>query len=169
MTPGKIEQAILSEIVDLGITYLPSPNTALEYLEIGSFKMKIFGQKDWEKRPFSDWPFAIPTTELKIHSSEIDSLDMWPKMAPPRKVKYQFELLETALQTTRQGLSVIHCPDFIVKLQNESVKPSFQLHELSVPVGYKHAKPSKAYLVGKKGSIDLKLEKKMARFMRSLE
>lgn len=94
-TPGNIENAILSGVVDLGITYIPSPHNSLEYIEIGSFEMGIFGQKQWGNRPFDEWPFAIPTTELRIHSSDIDSLDMWPKSAPLRKIKYRFELLET--------------------------------------------------------------------------
>jgi DNA-binding transcriptional LysR family regulator len=168
MTPGKIEQGILNGIVDLGITYLPSPDPALEYREIGSFQMGIFGLKKWESRPFNEWPFAIPTTELRIHSSEIDALDIWPKQAPKRMIKYQFELLETALQTSRRGLSVLHCPEFIVPIHNEQVKPSLQLVQLKAPLGYKPPKPVKALLCGKKGSSFLGLEGKFAKFMRSL-
>lgn len=168
MSPGKLEASIISGLVDLGLTYIPSLDSKLEYLEIGSFQMGIFGKKDWLSKDFNLWPFAIPTTELKILTSEIDALDMWPKKAPKRYIKYRFELLETALQTSRQGLSVLHCPDFIVHLHNESVKPFFQLSPLTVPKGYKPLPAVKMYLVRRKGSLDSNIEGKLAKFVRSL-
>lgn len=168
MTPGKIESAILAGLVDFGITYIPAPDPALEYREIGAFSMNIYGKEKWKNTPFSEWPFAIPTTELRIHSSEIDSLDMWPRKAPKRKVPFHFELLETALQTARMGLTVLHCPDFIVRLQNEHVKPSMQLVRLPNPSGYKEAKAIKIFLIGRKGYPLEDFERKFAKFMRSL-
>lgn len=167
-SPGEIEEAILEGVVDFGITYIPSPQPNLEYVEIGSFEMEIFGTKRWEQIDFSELPFAIPVTELKIHSSEFDSLDMYPTDAPKRNVKYRFELLETALQTASQGMSVIYCPDFIVKLYNERVKASFQLQELQKPHGLKKLKTKKIYLVAKKGNVSVELERKFAKFIRSL-
>ncbi len=167
-TPGHIEASILSGEVNVGVTYIPSPDGALEYREIGSFTQGIYGHKKWSELPFSEWPFAIPTTELRIHSSDIDSLDMWPSSAPSRIIKYKFELLETALQTARLGLSVLHCPDFIVSLQNEQVRTSHQLVKLPSPKGYKESKPTKVYLVGRKGELPDTLERKLAKFMRSL-
>lgn len=171
MTPGRIEQAILAGSVDAGLTYIPSPDPALEYVEIGSFRMGIFGHAKWQNRDFSQWPFAIPTTELRIHSSDIESMDMWPASAPKRFVKYEFELLETALQTSRKGLSVLHCPDFIVGLHNEDLRSSLQLVELPKPEGYRSGKPVKVFLVFRKGSAfaSRQLEGKFARFMRSLK
>jgi DNA-binding transcriptional LysR family regulator len=168
LTPGKIEQAIRSGLVDVGITYLPAPDSALEYREIGSFSMSIYGKEKWKNTPFSEWPFVVPTTELRIHSSKIDSLDLWPRKAPKRNIKFQFELLETALQTTRMGLSVIHCPSFIVRLQNEQVKPSMQLTKLPPPPSYKEPKPTKMFLVGRKGASIDDLERKLAKFARSI-
>lgn len=167
--PGKIEQSILSGIVDFGLTYIPSPDPGLKFTEIGSFRMGIFGRKEWLSKEFSSWSFAIPTTELRINSSEIDSMDIWPKAAPKRKVKYQFELLETALQTSRSGLSVLHCPDFIVKLHNESIDPKFCLVPLPTPPKYKSVKPVKVYLVSRRNSEIGFIEGKLARFMRSLK
>lgn len=168
-TPGHIESAILSGVVDLGITYIPSPENSLEYREIGIFTMGIYGHKKWSECPFSDLPFAIPTTELRIQSSDIHSLDMWPQSAPKRKIKYKFELLETALQTAILGLSVIHCPDFVVALQNEQRQSAYQLIKLPFPPKYSKPKPIKIYLVGRKGTIPDKLERKFAKFIRSLK
>lgn len=169
MVPGEIERALIEDTIDLGLTYIPSPDPILEYCEIGAFEMGIFGQKEWGKKPFAEWPFAIPTTEMSIHSSEILSLDLWPQNAPKRKVKYHFELLETALLTSRRGLSVLHCPDFIAHLHNVDLKPDFQLKNLPIPTGYKRIKPSKMYLVARKGSPHLKLEPKLAKLARSFK
>jgi len=166
-SPGEIESALLAGTVDVGITYVPSPHSSIEYVEIGSFPMGIFGQKKWDDQTFEEWPFAIPTTELQIYSSDIQSLDMWPKSAPRRLVKYRFELLETALQTARDGISVLHCPTFIAKLQNAAVKSSHQLVPLKTPPGYKTVK-AKAYLAVRKGYDVKPLEGKFAKFMRSL-
>jgi hypothetical protein len=168
MTPGKIEQAVLDGTVSVGLTYIPSPDPSLDYIEIGSFSMKIFGKEKWEKKDFSQWPFAIPTTELKIYSSEINALDMWPNSSPKRLIKYQFELLETALQTSASGATVLHCPDFIVKLYNLRANQLFQLKELPMPAKYKESEPIKVYLVCRKGSCPQNLEGKLAKFMRSL-
>jgi len=168
MAPGQIEQSILDGLVDYGITYFPSPDPALDFIEIGSFKMGIFGQKKWIQKDFGDWPFAIPITELRLHSSEHNALDMWPKQAPKRLVKFSFELMETALQTTRKGLSVLHCPDFIVKLHNDEVKSSLRLEPLINPHGYGKIKLIKTFLVSKKGSVDISMEQKLAKFFRSL-
>lgn len=168
-TPGFIEQAITSGAADIGITYLPSPDPSLEFREIGSFIKGIYGHQKWKAQPFEEWPFAVPTTELKIHSSDIDSLDMWPKNAPKRNIKYRFELLETALQTSRKGLSVLHCPDFIISLHNIELKPNYQLVQLPDPKGYRTPKSAKIYLVGRKGTLSGKLERKLATFIRSIK
>lgn len=167
MTPGFIEQAVIAGTVDVGITYLPSPDPSLEFREIGAFVKGIYGNQKWKDQTFDKWPFAIPTTDLKIHSSEVDSLDMWPKKAPRRYIKYRFELLETALQTSRKGLSVLHCPDFIIHLHNTEARASHHLVQLPAPLGYKSPKATKVFLVGRKGTIPAKLEGKLAKFMRS--
>jgi len=168
-TPGGIEDAILAGIVDVGITFIPAPSQSLEYVEIGSFTIGIFGLKKWDQESFESWPFAIPTTELRIHSSDIDAIDMWPRSAPSRHIKYRFELLETALQTSREGLSVLHCPSFIVDLHNMALKSSYQLLPLKQPPRYKQQKPTTVYLVFRKGTDIGSLEGKLAKFMRSLK
>lgn len=168
-TPGAIEESILAGTADFGITYLPSPHHSLEYVEIGSFTMGIFGLKKWENQSFEDWPFATPITELRIHSSDVDSLDLWPKKGPRRKIKYRFELLETALQTSREGLSVLHCPQFIINLQNNQIASSLQLHSLKPPSQYKVPAALKIYLVGRKGAVPALLERKLAKFIRSIK
>lgn len=105
--PGEIEEAISAGIVDYGLTYVPMPKDNLDFTEVGNFQMKIYGKKSWASVPFSEWPFAVPTTEVRIHSQSTNSLDLWTDIKHPRLVRFKFELLETALQTSSKGISGI--------------------------------------------------------------
>jgi DNA-binding transcriptional LysR family regulator len=167
--PGQLENAIISGELDYGVTYLPSPNSALNFEEIGSFRMGIFGKKAWSKRSFEQWPFAIPVTNIQISSADVNSLDLWPPAAPRRHVKHRLELLETGLQVAADGLAVVHCPDFVVKLHNQRVRSELHLDELTLPRGYGAQKAVKVYLVSRKESASKALGGKLARFMRLLK
>jgi len=169
LTPGKIESAINDGIVDYGLTYLPQPHERLEFTEIGGFRMAIFGREKWRKRPFTEWPFAVPTTEVRIHSQDYHSLDLWPTTRQPRRVKYQFEMLETALRLASLGHAVLHCPEFVVKLHNRVSRAEFTLEELPPPKNYRGPGLSRLYLVARKGDERKgRLERKLARFFRGL-
>lgn len=169
LTPGEIEAAILEGKLECGLTYLPVPNPKLEFREIGQFNMSIWGIKDkWQKVPFDAWPFAVPTTTFLMHSTTYNSLDMWPDAQKSRTIKYGFELLESALQVGRLGLSVIHCPDFIAIIHNRYVTSKYQFERLPYPESVKKIRPIRAYLVFKKGAeLDKYLEGKLAKFFRS--
>ena len=116
--PGQIEEAILNQTSDLGLTYAPVPHNELEFLKIGQFENGIFVRRGaFRNVAISLIPFAAPITAVSGSPTGITSLDGWPSDIP-RFVKYRFELLETGLETTRLGLSAIFCPDFVVPLQN---------------------------------------------------
>lgn len=167
LAPGNIESAVESGLVQYGFTYLPSPNSKLEFIEVGSFEMGIYGLKKWKDVPFQEWPFAVPVTPLKINSLSHTSLDMWPQ-TKPRKVKYEFELLETALQTSRLGLSVLHCPDFIVTLHNRYTANEYKLISLPFPKNAGSRKKTKIFLIVKKSNESKNsIEGKVAKFLRS--
>ena len=169
LTPGEIEEAVADGLVEYGLTYLPSPRPQLDFIEVGHFEMGIFGLKKWQNHPFEEWPFAIPMTDIRIASSDQNSLDMWP-VTLVRKIKYEFEMLETALQTTRNGLSVLHAPAFIAELHNRSMTTDHKLVRLPAPKGYRAPKKIKIFLVVKKGSSNVNLiEGKLAHFLRTLK
>jgi DNA-binding transcriptional LysR family regulator len=167
-TPGGIERSVMEGLVEFGITYLPSADPALSFTEVGDFRMHCFGRPEWKGRPFSEWPFAVPITELRIHSLSEDSLDLWPRSAPKRLVRFELELLETALLLAERGKAVLHCPDFIVRLHNERVRAGLKLDQLEAPPGYRVVKPVKIYLVSKRNRGPGDLEGKMAKMFRLL-
>jgi len=166
-TPGDIELTIVNGLCDVGITYLPAADAKLDYIEVGSFKMGIFGLDEWKGINFSSWPFAIPVTEINIHTSLESALDLWPQSGPKRKIKYRFELLETALQTSRSGRSVIHCPDFIIEAHNADVRSSLHLQPLPLPQRYGPKVTKKVFLVTKKGAPTTELQRLLPKVFRS--
>lgn len=168
LTPGGIERAVLDGLVDFGLTYLPQADPALQFVEVGDFRMEIFGRPGWAGRPFAEWPFAVPTTELRIHSLSEDSLDLWPRGGPRRQVRYEFELLSTALLLAGAGKCVVHCPDFIARLHNNCSKSSHQLVPLGWPPGLRAGKKVTVYLVAKKAQSVEWLERKLAKHFRAL-
>ena len=167
-SPGTLEEVILEGLCDFGITYLPKPHSKLQYTEIGSFKMGIFGNFKWNAANFQTWPFAVPVTEVKVHTLADSSLDLWPTHSLQRKIKYRFELLETALQLSRHGRAVLHCPDFIVKLHNCDLRNSLQLSPLPKPAGYPKQSAKKIFLITKKSSGTTKIHYQLPKLFRSI-
>lgn len=148
-TPGAIEQSILNREADIGVTYVPIPHPQLSFSIIGSFEFGIFARKGAFKGVSArNLPFAAPITTFKGSPSNIQNLDNWPSEIP-RKVSCEFETLETALETTRRGVSAVFCPKFVVALQNRMLEPSFRLEERSLPNGMKPVK-RKIYLLLRK-------------------
>ncbi|WP_374075842.1 LysR family transcriptional regulator [Bdellovibrio bacteriovorus] len=164
LTPGHIEDAIIKNQIDYGLTYLPLPQEGLDFIKLGSFEMKIFGKKKFFKTEFSELPFAIPTTPVQSPATPFQSLDGWPQEKFPRFVKYEFEMLETALLTTQKGASVLYCPDFVVRLHNE--QSSGQLEEIPSPGGFKKDRRF-IYLIKRKNEPENAFTKKVARYIRT--
>lgn len=168
LSPSVIENAILKNEIDYGITYAPFPSPELDHLKIKNFKMKVFALKpeSWNKSPLSTWPFAIPTTALAMNPGNLDSLDNWPVRLIPRTVRYRFELLQTALETASRGLAVVYCPEFVVRLFNRTRQPGFQLKEVALPKAFKGDSLS-VYLVKRSCDVESPFLKKLAKFIRS--
>lgn len=125
LTPGKMEQAVSDGAVDFGITYAPVAMPGIEFIPVGEFRMGIFGlPQKWGD--FDTWPFAVPVTSVGGHVAGFQSLDGWPSDAPTRMIRYRCEMLETALVLARNGVAVLHCPSFVVRLSNKGSKAPLQ-------------------------------------------
>lgn len=166
LTPGKIEDAVEKGEIDAGITYIPYPREAAEHLKIGRFSLGIYGPKKLLRTPFEDLPFAIPLTPVQTPASSLKSLDGWPNSIP-RKIRFEFEMLETALQSCRSGWSALYCPDFVVRLHNLQVKETHRLVEFPLPGGLKKESVP-IYLVKRRDIPESSVHKKIARFVREI-
>lgn len=136
LTPGNLEQALVSRDIDLGITYIPFPRDGVHHVKVSEVSMGIFGRKDqYGQSGFADLPFVVPELPLSGAPSKVLGLDGWPDNEMQRSVRYRVTLMETALELCRQGLAVGYFPAFVVRLHNEQVLPEYRLQELALPKG----------------------------------
>lgn len=168
LTPGAIEQALLEERIDVGITYAPAPHPDLEFLKIGKFEMGAFARKDLlPKTETAKMPFAVPITTLQGNIVGFKSLDGWPDDQYPRQSPFQCELLESALELARQGKAAIHCPKFIVRLHNAMVRNEFCLNERPLPKGMRQVVMT-CYIALRKGDVEDSAIKKLTHGLRQI-
>lgn len=162
--PGVLEESVLNGEVDIGITYAPVAHPDLDFLKVTRFKFKTFATSSFAALNTKDIPFAVPISKVGNSIVSVKELDHWPKEIE-RNIKYRFELLETALETSRLGLSALHCPDFIVKLQNESLKKQFQLFPLELKQNAKQSYVD-VYVIKRKETQEGALVKKLTKTLR---
>ena len=160
-TPSHIERAVLDGVADFGVTYIPSLSPDLDHLAIGEMRSGIFSNAQGK-----ELSYAVPITELGENVSKASSLDGWPRDYP-RTVKYRFELLETALDLASRGACRICCPAFLISIENERLKTSYQLREEVPPKGLRLPK-LKVYLVKRKSEVETSDLKKVAKMLRLL-
>jgi len=166
--PGKLEDAILNNKVDIGVTYLPIPKSGLDFTEITKIKMGAFGLKKYVKKPITDQTFVIPLSPLEGAPSKIIGLDGWPDHKFQRKIAYRVTMMESALELCRQGLAVAYLPNFVVEIHNQMLLPEYRLYELETPIPTKDRLQS-VYLVQKVNSEESKLYRQFAGVLRTLK
>jgi DNA-binding transcriptional LysR family regulator len=166
LTPGQIEESLKLREIDVGLTYIRLPEEELNYLKIGEFHMGIYGAKAMVRSDLKDLQFVTPITGIDSPAISLKSLDGWPNDEFPRQIKYEFELLETALQVCRAGHAVVYCPDFVIELHNHKVKSEFRLYDVSPPAGFKRKKLS-IYAVTRRNEEETQFVRKLAKIARS--
>jgi DNA-binding transcriptional LysR family regulator len=167
LTPGKIEESLKAREIDVGITYIRLAESELDYLKVGTFQMGIFGQKKMQVKRFADLPFAVPIDGVDTPAVSLRSLDGWPSAEFPRRVKYELELLETALQFARHGKAVLYCPNFVAKLHNDQMPAPFKLLELALPAKFK-SKELSIYVVKRRNEEETPFIRGIAKLARAL-
>jgi DNA-binding transcriptional LysR family regulator len=160
MIPAELEGALLGREIDIGITYMPVPHEELDFLKVATQEMGIYGKAGrFTTTPFAELPFCVPIVPVSGAALPVQGLDGWPLDGPSRRVRFQFQMLETALNVAARGQGVLFCPPFVVKRYNELVKDRFQLERLPDPRGMKPVKMG-MYLVKRRStpvSGDIKL------------
>jgi len=134
LIPGELEESLLAEEIDIGVSYLAVPRAGLDHWEVGKIRMGVFSCRAFQGKPFADLPFVIPVSRVEGTPSKVRGLDGWPDDRVPRQVRYRVTLMETAISLARAGLAVAYLPHFVVERHNRIVKAEAQLHELPSPL-----------------------------------
>jgi len=147
-TPYDLEKAILENHAEVGITYAPIPHSDLEFIKLGTIEYGVYGVKNkFHKFDNKEIPFAVPITVFPESPTGVKTLDNWPA-GVQRKIAFEFELLETALDMARQGGAVVFCPSTVIKAHNARVIEKYRL-ELIFAAQFPKVK-RKVYLVKRK-------------------
>lgn len=134
LVPGRLEEALLFNKIDLGITYEPVPRKGIEYVKVANLLMGAFALKgSFKDQELDQIPFIVPVTPLEGAPSGVKGRDAWPDEKIKRNIRYRVDLLATGLEIARQGLGAVFIPRFLAKLHNKSISSSHRLEALTLP------------------------------------
>ena len=168
LVPGKLEEALILNRIDLGITYEPVPRAKIEYVKVGRIPMGAYSIRDaFPGADLSAIPFAVPVNPLEGAPSGVKGLDAWPEQKIQRKSVYKVDLLATGIELTRLGLCAIFIPEFVARLYNESAPAKFQLIALPLPKNMPQIYRD-IFLVQRESTLESKTSKKVARALREI-
>ncbi len=165
--PGKLEQEIATCHVDIGITYLPVPQTGVDFTEVTRIKMGVFGAEQFQEKTFVTLPFVVPLFPAEGTPSKVMGLDGWPDHKFERSINFRVTMMESAMALCRSGKAVAYLPEFVVRLHNENVLPSKRLLEIPSPIPQKDQMQS-VFLIKRKGHGETALYRKIAQSLRAL-
>lgn len=132
--PGQLEQNLLADEIDYGITYIPIPTAGISHQQISFIEMRIFGRASvFAHLPFSKLPFIIPVPPVAGSPTKVQGLDGWPDGQIERLIRYRVTMMESALELCRQGKGVAYLPTFVVNLHNQTVKSIYNLQAMPFP------------------------------------
>jgi DNA-binding transcriptional LysR family regulator len=165
--PGRMEEAVATGHADFAITYAPVPRSGVEFTESGKIKMGIFGIDKFKGEKFSELPFVVPLLPLEGTPSKVIGLDGWPDHLYERNIKFRVTMMESAMELCREGHAVAYLPEFVVDLHNKRMLADFRLKEMKCPLKNEDRSQS-VYLVRRQGADETKLERQIAKSLRSL-
>jgi DNA-binding transcriptional LysR family regulator len=167
--PGKLEQALIDNLIDVGITYLPIPTSGVEFIEVTKIRMGIFGLNQiFKGQSLHELPFVIPLPPSEGTPSKVVGLDGWPDHRVKRNIKFRVTMMESALELCRSGVAVAYLPEFVVHLHNEKMRAECKLAELPSPLAQKDRVQS-VFLVQKQHAEEASLQRQIAKSLRSLK
>ena len=136
LVPGRLEEALAFNKVDVGITYEPIPRKGVEYVKAASLLMGAYALRDrFDDYEMSEIPFVVPVNPLEGAPSGVKGRDAWPETKIERLVRYRVDLMATGLEIAQQGLGAIFIPRFVARLHNERVLADKRLEPLKLPRG----------------------------------
>jgi DNA-binding transcriptional LysR family regulator len=168
LIPGRLEEALAFNKVDVGITYEPMPRKGIEYIKVATLTMGTFALKgSFSGHSLEEIPFVAPALPLEGAPSGVKGQDAWPDEKIKRNVCYRVDLLSTGLELVRQGLGAIFIPRFVAELHNESVR--FE-KRLEILVSSKRIPSVKrdVYIVKRESSGEDKTIRQVAKALRAI-
>ena len=171
LLPGEMEKHIAQGDLDLGITYMPVPHPALDFLKVKAIEMGVYTKAGaFEGVPQDKLPFVIPVLPLQGTPTKAKGLDGWPADAFQRKVLHQVTLLESALELCRQGRVAGYFPSFVVCEHNKRMSPEYRLERRRSGASLPQCKLREAdvFIVKRKSYEETDVVKQIAKAIRQI-
>lgn len=167
LVPGRLEEALAFNKVDVGITYEPFPRTGIEFVKVTSLLMGAYALTNrFVNEDLSSIPFIVPVSPLEGAPSGVKGRDAWPNEKLERNVRYRVDLLATGLEIARQGLAAIFIPRFVANLHNESVTKDKKLVPLTPKRGIQAVKRD-VFIVKRESTMEDQTIRQIARALRN--
>lgn len=171
--PGEMERALRNGVIDLGLTYLPIPDSELDFLKVTKIEMGLFAKKGTHvrlsnKNDLQNLKFIAPNIKVEGTPSRIQGLDGWPDHELPRNIVHRVGMLQAALLLCSAGQGVGFFPKFVADRYNASTVAPKKLSEIPIPKVLKIKRFQDVFLLKRKTDKEGLLAKKVARQLRKL-
>jgi DNA-binding transcriptional LysR family regulator len=168
LLPGALEQSLLNNEIDIGITYEPIPSKGIEFIKIGAIEMGIYARADRfpANLKFEQLTFAAPIRPIQGTPTGIKGLDGWPDDLVTRNVVYKVDMMESGLAFARQGLAAIFIPHFVARSMNMNLKTEYKLQQIPYPNKMRPIKRN-VYLAKRNNQVESPLLRNLAKLIRS--
>ncbi len=168
LVPGRLEEALVFNKVDIGITYEPVPRKGVEYIQAASLLVGIYALRGrFDHAEPSEIPFIVPVSPLEGAPSGVKGRDAWPDEKIERNVRYRVDSLATGLEIARQGLGAIFIPRFVARLHNKSAASEVKLEALKLPRGLGAVK-REIFIVKRESTPEDQAMRQIARALRDI-
>jgi DNA-binding transcriptional LysR family regulator len=168
LVPGRLEEALILNKVDIGVTYEPIPRPGIDYVRVKSLNMGAYVKHgSFRGEPWKNIPFVAPVSPLDGAPSGVKGRDGWPDEKFKRNIVYRVDLMATGLELTRQGLCAIFIPEFVAKLYNETALDRLKLEPVELPKGMSTVKRD-VFIVKRESTIEDQTLRKIAQAIREI-
>jgi DNA-binding transcriptional LysR family regulator len=167
LVPGKLEESLLLDRIDLGITYEPIPRPGIEYVKVTQIEMGAYVRRgEFPGKDLLSIPFVIPADPLEGAPSGVKGSDGWAGGERyRRRVRYRVDSLSTGLELVRQGLCAIFMPRFVAPLFNQSAPAAQRLENRELPSGLGPVRRA-VYVVKRESTPETPAMRQVARAIR---
>jgi DNA-binding transcriptional LysR family regulator len=168
LVPGRLEDALSSGRIDIGVTYEPVPQKGIDYVKATSIKMGAYAiESAFDSLAINEIPFIAPVRPIEGTPSGVKGQDGWPDAKIERMIRYRVDLMTTGLEIARQGLAAIYIPHFVARLHNQSVNDRSRL----VPLRARTSLPAmkrEVFIVKRESTAESKTMRVLARALREI-